>query len=95
MEVAPHSGTIITAPLGLFNIKDADFSNPLSQVINIFVHFFAKTPILIILTTILRQPMMANFSKKATMAVLVWVDMAINMVNIDVSVKNRKIVDNL
>ena len=38
---------------------------------------------------------MANFNKIALMAILVWVDMAINVVNIGVYVKNRKNVDNL
>ena len=43
----------------------------------------------------LRQAIMANFNKMTIMAILVWVDMAINMVNIGVSAKNRKNVDNL
>ena len=38
---------------------------------------------------------MANFSKIAIMAVLVLVDMAINMVNMGVSAKSRQNVDSL
>ena len=44
---------------------------------------------------ILCQAIMANFSKIAIMAIFVWVDMAINMVNIDVYAKKTKNVDNL
>ena len=44
---------------------------------------------------ILHQAIMANFNKIAIMAILVWVDMAINMVNIGVYAKNRKNEDNL
>ena len=45
--------------------------------------------------TILDQAIMANFNKIAIMAILVWADMAINMVNIGVSAMNKKNVDNL
>ena len=38
---------------------------------------------------------MANFNKMPIMAILAWVDMAINMANIAVYAKNRKNVDNL
>ena len=38
---------------------------------------------------------MANFSKIAIMAILVWVDVAINMVNMGVSAKNRQNVESL
>ena len=44
---------------------------------------------------ILCQAIMANFNKMAIMAVLVWVVMAINMVNMGVSAKNRQNVDSL
>ena len=44
---------------------------------------------------ILCQAIMANFSKIAIMAILVWVDVAINMVNMGVSAKNRQNVDSL
>ena len=44
---------------------------------------------------ILCQAIMANFNKMAIMAILVWVDMAINIVNISVYAKNRKNVNNL
>ena len=37
---------------------------------------------------------MANFNKIAIMDILVWVDMAINMVNIGVYARNRKNLDN-
>ena len=37
---------------------------------------------------ILRQVIRVNFNKIAIMAILVWVDMAINMVNIGVYAKN-------
>ena len=38
---------------------------------------------------------MANINKMATLAILVWIDRAINMVSIRVYAKNRKNVDNL
>ena len=41
------------------------------------------------------QAIMANFNKIVIMAILVWVVMAINMVNKGVYVKNRKNVDSL
>ena len=44
---------------------------------------------------ILCQAIMANFNKMAIMAILVWVDMAINMANMDVAAKIRQNVDNL
>ena len=44
---------------------------------------------------ILCQAIMANFSKIAIMAILVWVDVAINMVNMGVSAKNWENVDSL
>ena len=44
---------------------------------------------------ILCQAIMANFNKMAIIAILVWVDMAINMANMDVSAKIRQNVDNL
>ena len=60
-----------------------------------FCQFFAETPILTISMAILCQAIMANFSKIAIMAILVWVDVAINMVNMGVSAKNRQNVDSL
>ena len=48
-----------------------------------------------ILMTILCHAIMGNFNKMAIMAILVWVDMAVNMANIGVSAKNRKNVDSL
>ena len=45
-----------------------------------FCLFFAETPTLTIFMAILCQAIMANFSKIAIMAILVWVDVAINMV---------------
>ena len=44
---------------------------------------------------ILCQAIMANFTKIAIMAILVWVDMAMNMVNMGVSAKNWQNVDSL
>ena len=44
---------------------------------------------------ILCRAIMANINKMAIMAILVWIDMAINMVSIGVYAKNRKNVDNL
>ena len=44
---------------------------------------------------ILRQAIMAKINKMAIMAILVWIYMAINMVDIGVYAKNRKNVDNL
>ena len=44
---------------------------------------------------ILHQAIMANFNKIAKMAIIVRVDMAINMVNIGVYAKKRKNVDKL
>ena len=41
------------------------------------------------------QAIMANFNKIVIMAILVWVVMAMNMVNKGVYVKNRKNVDSL
>ena len=38
---------------------------------------------------------MANFSKRAIMAILGWVDMAINIVNMGVSAKNWQNADSL
>ena len=63
--------------------------------ISTFCLLFAETPILTISMAISCQAIMANFSKIAIMAVLVWVAMAINMANMGVSAKNRKNVDNL
>ena len=60
-----------------------------------FCLFFAETPTLTIFMAILCQAIMANFSKIAIMAILVWVDVAINMVNMGVSAKNRQNVDSL
>ena len=60
-----------------------------------FCLFFAETPTLTIFMAILCQAIMANFTKIATMAILVWVDVAINMVNMGVSAKNRQNVDSL
>ena len=56
-----------------------------------------KTPLNIILKfmAILCKAIMANFSKIAIMAVIVWVDMAIIMGNMGVSAKNRQNVDSL
>ena len=48
-----------------------------------------------IFMVILCQAIMAIFNKIAIMAIFVWVDMAINMVNIGVYAKNRENVDNL
>ena len=48
-----------------------------------------------IIMAILRQAIMANFSKIAIMAIFIWVDVAINMVNMGVSAKNRQNVDSL
>ena len=48
-----------------------------------------------IIMAILHQAIMANFYKIAIMAIIVRVDMAINMVNIGVYAKKRKNVDNL
>ena len=44
---------------------------------------------------ILCRAIMANINKMAIMAILVWIDMAINMVSIGVYAKNRKNVDKL
>ena len=44
---------------------------------------------------ILRQDTMANFNKIAIMAVLVWDDVAINMVNIGVYAKIKNNADNM
>ena len=44
---------------------------------------------------ILCLTIIANFNKIALMAILVWVDLAINMVNMDVSAKNKQNVDSL
>ena len=60
-----------------------------------FCQFFAETLIMTIFMAILCQAIMANFSKIAIMAILVWVDVAINMVNMGVSAKNRQNVDSL
>ena len=60
-----------------------------------FCLFFAETPTLTKFMAILCQAIMANFSKIAIMAILVWVDMAINMVNIGVYVKSWQNVDSL
>ena len=60
-----------------------------------FYMLFAETPILTISMAILCQAIMANFIKIAIMAVLVGVDMAINMVNMIVSAKSRQNVDSL
>ena len=59
----------------------------LSQVIYSWL-FFSETPILTIFLAILCQAIMANFSKIAIMAILVWVDVAINMVNMGVSLNS-------
>ena len=48
-----------------------------------------------IFMAILCQAIMANFSKIAIMAVLVWVDMAINMVDMGFFAKNWQNVDSL
>ena len=50
---------------------------------------------LTIFMAILCQAIMANISKIAVMAILVWVEMATNMVNMGVSAKNRQNVDSL
>ena len=65
------------------------------NLISTFCLFFAKTPTLTIFMAISCQAIMANFSKIPIMAVLVWVDMALNMVNMDVSTKNWQNVDSL
>ena len=56
-----------------------------------FCQFFAETLIM----AILHQTIMANFNKIAIMAILVWVDVAINIVDMDVSAKNWQNVDSL
>ena len=48
-----------------------------------------------IFMAILCRAIMANINKMAIMAILVWIDRAINMVSIGVYAKNRKNVDNL
>ena len=58
-----------------------------------FCLLFAETPILTISMAMLCQAIMTNFSKIAIMAIFVWVDMAINMVNMNVSAKNWQTVD--
>ena len=60
-----------------------------------FCQFFAETYIMTIFMAILCRAIMANINKMAIMAILVWIDMAINMVSIGVYAKNRKNVDNL
>ena len=60
-----------------------------------FCQFFAETLIMTILMAILHQAIMANFNKIAIMAILVWVYMAINMVNIGVYTKSWQNVDSL
>ena len=55
-----------------------------------FWQFFAETYIMTIFMAILCQAIMAKINK---MAILVWIYMAINMVNIGVFAKNRKNVD--
>ena len=60
-----------------------------------FCQLFAETLIMTIFMATLCQAIMANFNKIVIMAILVWVVMAINMVNKGVYVKNRKNVDSL
>ena len=60
-----------------------------------FCQFFAETLIMTIFMDTLCKAIMANFNKMAIMTILVWIDMAINMVSIGVYAKNRKNVDNL
>ena len=60
-----------------------------------FCLFFTETPTLTKFMAILCQAIMANFNKITIMAVLVWVDMAINMVNMGVSANKRHYVDSL
>ena len=60
-----------------------------------FCQFFAETLIMTIFMATLYQAIMDNFNKIVIMAILVWVVMAINMVNKGVYVKNRKNVDSL
>ena len=60
-----------------------------------FCQFSAETFLMTIFMTILCQAIMPNFNKVAIMAILVRIDMAINMVNIGVYAKNMKNVDNL
>ena len=60
-----------------------------------FCQLFAETLIMTIFMATLCQPIMAIFNKIAIMVIFVWVDMAINMVNISVYAKNRKNVDYL
>ena len=60
-----------------------------------FCQIFTETYILTIFMAILRQAIMAKMNKMAIMAILVWINMAINMVNIGVYAKNRKNVDSL
>ena len=57
--------------------------------------FFTFFFVLAIFMVILCQAIMAIFNKIAIMAILVWVDMAINMVNIGVYAKRWQNVDNL
>ena len=60
-----------------------------------FCLLFAEAPILTIYMAILCQAIVANFSKIVIMAVFVWVDLAINMVNMGVFAKNWQNVDSL
>ena len=65
------------------------------RMLSTFCLFFAETPTLTIFMAILCQAIMANFSNIAIVAILVWVVMAINMVNMGVSAKNWENVDSL
>ena len=60
-----------------------------------FCLFFGETPTLTIFMAISCQAIMANFSKIVVMAILVWVEMTTNMVNMGVSAKNWQNVDSL
>ena len=62
-----------------------------------FCQFFAETlkMTILILMAILHQAIMANFNQIAIMAIIVRVDMAINMVNIGVYAKSWQNVDSL
>ena len=73
--------------------KMANFLFTFVRRLPTFCLFFAETPILTISMAILCQAIMANFSKIAIMAILVWVDVAINMVNIGVYAKSWQNVD--
>ena len=64
------------------------FSNPLCRL-STFYQFFAETPILTIFMAT------SSHTRIAILAVLKLVDMAMNMVNMGVSAKNRQNVDSL